>query len=269
MPDTSLLPPPPNYFGAFDRSPTNNATEEDADEGARWCREHAMFSPMTLDERALAALRIGNINLFAPPFFQGGLAQVGPGLWRCHSRPGARDTCIASYPPLYSVQAHSPLRTGRRRTVYYEAHVLRESRGEVGLALGFVAPPYPPFRLPGWQRGSLGVHGDDGNRYVNDTFGGKAFTGPFARGETVGLGMDFSPVDDRGGRLAVEVFFTREGREVGRWNLHEEGDRDRDMPVTGLEGYHDLCAAIGLFDKVDFELIFAPEKWRWRGYQGW
>jgi hypothetical protein len=268
VPDTALLPPPPNYFGAFDRSPTNNATEEEADEGERWCGEHTMFGPATLGERELRALQAGNINLFAPPFFQGALAQVATGVWRLHSRPGARDTSIASYPPLYSVRAHSPLaNAGRPKTIYYEVAVLRESRAdEVSLALGFSAPPYPPFRLPGWHRGSAAVHGDDGNRYINDRWGGRSFTSPFARGETRGVGMDIGP-GRAGGGLEVEVFFTRDGREVGRWDLHEELDGERDLSVTGLEGYHDLCATVGVFDEVDFEIIFAPGKWKWQGYR--
>jgi hypothetical protein len=36
------------------------------------------------------------------------------------------------------------------------------------------------------------VHGDDGRRFVNDTWGGKDFTAKFVEGETVGIGMEFS-----------------------------------------------------------------------------
>jgi hypothetical protein len=35
------------------------------------------------------------------------------------------------------------------------------------------------------------VHGDDGRRFVNDTWGGKDFTTKFVEGETVGIGMEF------------------------------------------------------------------------------
>lgn len=64
-------------------------------------------------------------------------------------------------------------------------------RGENGVALGYCAKPYPTWRLPGWERASLGVHGDDGRRFVNDTWGGKDFTAKFVEGETVGIGIDF------------------------------------------------------------------------------
>jgi hypothetical protein len=35
------------------------------------------------------------------------------------------------------------------------------------------------------------VHGDDGRRFVNDTWGGKDFTTKFIEGETVGIGIEF------------------------------------------------------------------------------
>ncbi|OTB19305.1 hypothetical protein K445DRAFT_314186 [Daldinia sp. EC12] len=272
VPDTALLPPPPNFFSGFDRSPANNATEEECEAGESWCASYPLYSPMPLNPAAESAVRTGNVAVYAPPSFTssgGTLAHIRPGAWSVSSPRNGRDTCLATYPPLYHAAAHSPLVTGnqRKKTAYYEVRVLEHGsrNDEISLALGFVAPPYPAFRLPGWHRGSLGVHGDDGHRYVNDRWGGKAFTSPFRRGETLGLGMDFYPRD---GRISVEVFLTRDGVERGRWNLHEETDREQDLPVTGLEGYHDLCAAVGAFDKVTFEVIFAPGLWRWRGYQG-
>lgn len=36
------------------------------------------------------------------------------------------------------------------------------------------------------------MHGDDGRRFVNDTWGGKDFTIEFVEGETLGIGMEFS-----------------------------------------------------------------------------
>ncbi|KAI0853497.1 hypothetical protein F5Y00DRAFT_224822 [Daldinia vernicosa] len=277
VPDTSLLPPPPNFFSGYDRSPANNATEDECEAGESWCASYPLYSPMPLSPPAESAALTGTIALYAPPTFTssgGTLTPVRPGVWSVSSPRHGRDTCLATYPPLYHAAAHSPLVTTtgsrKKKTAYYEVRVLergtRSGKDEVSLALGFVAPPYPGFRLPGWHRGSLGVHGDDGHRYINDRWGGKEFTTPFRRGETVGLGMDFCQRGDGG--ISVEVFLTRDGVERGRWNLHEETDRETDLPVTGLEGYHDLCAAVGAFDKVAFEVVFAPELWRWRGYEG-
>jgi len=140
--------------------------------------------------------------------------------------------------------------------------------------MGYAAPPYPTFRLPGWHRGCLAVHGDDGSKFINDRWGGKDFTTPFQAGETLGLGMKFSKRDINAppsytqtaveSPINVEIFFTRDGRVAGSWNLHEEGDAQEDLPVTGLEGLNDIYAAIGVFDNVDFEIVFNEREWMYR-----
>jgi hypothetical protein len=61
--------------------------------------------------------------------------------------------------------------------------------------------------------------------------------------------------------INVEVFLTRDGRVSGSWNLHEEGDSVEDLPVTGLEGYHDLLAAVGTFEGVEFDIVFVEGEW--------
>lgn len=142
-------------------------------------------------------------------------------------------------------------------------------RGDICVALGFAALPYPTFRMPGWHRGSLAVHGDDGHRFVNDRWGGKSFTEPFSPGERLGLGMTFSTRGGGGGEgaqgvIETEVFFTRQGREAGRWDLHEETDAEQDLPVTGLEGFHDLSCAIGTYGAAKFDVFFDPERWMFR-----
>jgi hypothetical protein len=120
------------------------------------------------------------------------------------------------------------------------------------------------------------VHGDDGHRYVNDKWGGRDFTRPFRRGETIGIGMTFMwkpkvgdqpPAYDKPSAadlMDVEVFFTRDGKREGGWDVHEELDAQEDLPITGLEGAHDLYAAMGTFDAVDFEVLFAPEDWLYK-----
>ncbi|KAG5951982.1 hypothetical protein E4U53_001875 [Claviceps sorghi] len=252
VPDTSLLPPPPALFSGHDASPVNNAAEADAEAGEDWCARHPLAPPMVPDAVARTALGAGNIRLVEPAGFRGSLRWLAPGHWRAATPSSSPDRCLIGYPPLYLARDRDRDRD-RPRTIYYEVRIL----GGNSLAVGFAALPYPSFRLPGWHRGSLAVHGDDGRRYVNDRWGGKDFTRAFRRGETLGVGMTFAP-------SATRVFFTRDGAPAGGWDLHEETDAERDLPVTGLEGFHDLTCAIGVFDGVDFEVVFDEAKWRYR-----
>ncbi|KAL7811252.1 hypothetical protein V8C44DRAFT_331101 [Trichoderma aethiopicum] len=261
VPDTSLFPPPPLIFSGYDRSPANNATEEEAEAGEAWCRQFPLVPPMVLDEPGRAALQSNNIRLMEPAGFNGTLKWLGPGHWEGHTARDSPDRCIIGYPPLYVVREHDPTVSNQPRTIYYEVKIRRDSR-TINLALGFTALPYPSFRLPGWHRGSLGVHGDDGHKYINDRWGGKDFTKEYRAGETYGIGMTFAPTGSHKPR--VDVFFTRNGKRAGGWDIHEETDAEQDLPVTGLEGFHDVSCAIGAFDATSFEVVFDPAKWLYR-----
>ena len=61
--------------------------------------------------------------------------------------------------------------------------------------------------------------------------------------------------------INTEIFFTRNGQRAGGWDLHEEGDAQEDLPVEGLEGYHDLFVAVGTFESVAFEIVFDESMW--------
>lgn len=234
-----------------------------------------MIGPGNLPQEAVWAIERGDIGVIKPHSYKGELRRPRPGVWAGKTKASCPDSCIASTIPLYLVNAHSPLVTERAHTIYYEVRILRNNRREVSLALGYSAPPYPTFRLPGWHRGSLAVHGDDGSKYINDRWGGKDFTRPFKAGETIGIGMTFKTRDlnappeynDGPARttlqkpINVEIFFTRDGTMAGGWNLHEEGDAQEDLPVTGLEGYNDLLATVGTFENVEFEIVFNPGEW--------
>jgi len=184
------------------------------------------------------------------------------------------DCVVLTHLPLYFPVEDSPLVTGRaKKTIYFEVTLLGLRGGPAavdssGFSIGFVAQPYPSWRSPGWERGSLGVFSDDGCRFVNDSWGGRDFTHEFQVGETVGLGMTFSLPDnmvskEMGKKLIVEVVFTRNGRRDGGWNLHEQVDTEAGN-IRGLEGDYDLYGAVGLFGGVDFTVCFDPEGWLWR-----
>lgn len=183
------------------------------------------------------------------------------------SDPKCKDTIFLSDIPLYTAT------TGTPRTIYFEVKVIsigversfrRNNNEDAALAIGLVAPPYPSWRQPGWHRGSLGVHSDDGRRYVDDPYGGQDFTKPFKKGDVLGLGMLFSPPEYAKAvtKNKVEVFFTRNGKRDGGWDLDEERDKEQDGGnVFGLQGERDLLAAVGVFGAVEFEAKFRREEW--------
>ncbi|KAF2859376.1 hypothetical protein K470DRAFT_219358 [Piedraia hortae CBS 480.64] len=245
VPDNALLPPPPAFKNEL--SPANNASEDDAERGRMWCLQNPLWPATPHNQTTLSHIAQKDITLTLPPGTRGIDLTRDSGKAFIRSPRGCTDTLLLSDFPLY-VAGHSP-----PVFVYYEVAIMAIGR-DSGIAVGFAAPPYPPFRLPGWHRASLAVHSDDGHRYIDDPYGGIEFTAPFQKGETVGLGMTFQAQ----GR--VEIFFTRSGKLAGQWNLYEERDRE-EGGVGGLEGSRDLLAALGLFGEVRFEVLFKPEQW--------
>ncbi|KAI9676612.1 MAG: hypothetical protein M1829_002929 [Trizodia sp. TS-e1964] len=273
IPDTSLLPPPP-AFGR-DRGAVSNAPEAQANRAIAYCRQNPLWAPRTLQPNELQRLEASEIQLIKPPELSGDLTARHAGCWGVRTRNGSADACILTYSPLYSVQAHSPLLTECPATIYFEVRILSLGRGEGGdpssLGIGYCAQPYPTWRLPGWERGSLGVHGDDGCKYINDKWGGKQFTAPFKTGERVGIGMVISTPTALPDYAAtkqplrmpckVEVFFTRNGKKDGSWDLHEDRDAKGDLGIEGLEGQFDLYAGVGCFGGMEVEVYFARADW--------
>jgi hypothetical protein len=285
IPDTALLPPPPSI--GYDSSPTANASADESEAAAAWTRANPLWPPQPLTQAQHAAIQNSQLALLKPPTYTGDLLpQPRPGHWKCRTHAKCRDSSILTSLPAYSAQWDSPLHTGRPKTIYFELKVTGIGRShshrwtslseaDAGIAIGFVAPPYPTFRLPGWQRGSLAVHGDDGRKYVNDDCGGVDFTTAFQPGDVVGIGMAFSlprnpPSYDlaqaqsqqaQGGMLDIQVYFTRNGVREGAWDGNEELDERCEGGNVGLRGECDLFPAIGVFGAVDFDVFFSPENW--------
>lgn len=261
VPDNTLLPPPPSF--KEERSPTANATYNQAARGHAWCRENPLWQPCQHAPQVLSKIQQGDVHLTCPPnTHHVSLQRQAAGRTRVRVAAAKdNDVILLSDLPLYTAC------TGEPRTVYFELQVIsmgdsRSQDGDAGIAIGFVAPPYPAWRLPGWHRASIGVHGDDGRRYVDDSYGGKDFTSAFRKNDVVGIGMIHSAPRYQGGKNQCEIFFTHDGKKDGGWNLHEERDRDAEEgDVFGLEGQHDLLAAVGCFGPVEFEARFRRQDW--------
>lgn len=274
-PDNNVLLPPSFAASVQNaRSPTANADYDDAARAHAWCRENPLWPAQEHDPGLVERIHIGDLRLTCPPNTTD-VTQYQPSLGRSYVRTsdGISDTIMLSDIPIYASHQESPLATGQAKTLYFELHVMamgdRYGTGknvESGIAIGFAAAPYPAWRLPGWHRGSLGVHGDDGRKYIDNSYGGVDFTSAFKKGDVVGIGMTFRPPihGDRAG-MRCDVFFTRNGKQDGGWDLHEERPVDTDAgDILGLEGEHDLLAAVGVFGSVEFEVVFRKEEWLYK-----
>lgn len=262
-PPFDLLPPtydddnlPPPAFHALQlSSPTSNAPSDLAESAWDFTDVNPLAPPSHFTPASLFAIRSGNIGLAPPPpRFSGLITSRLPGRISIASARACPDTCLFSALPLYAAGYHHPLNTATAKSIYFEL-LVEHMPADSAITLGFAAVPYPGFRLPGWNRGSLGVHGDDGRRYVNDSFGGRDFVSPFKDGERVGIGMTWST------NQGVEVWFTREGKRVDGWRLDEprDGEEEND-PMAGLDGWCDVYAAVGIWGgDVRAEVRFLPE----------
>lgn len=92
---------------------------------------------------------------------------------------------------------------------YFEVTVVGRTFG-VCVGVGFASTPYPPFRLPGWERNSIAYHSDTGNKFFNDSHQGNSYASGFGAGDVIGCG--YRPAHD-GSSLAF--YFTKNGRPLG------------------------------------------------------
>ncbi|KIV97389.1 hypothetical protein PV10_01145 [Exophiala mesophila] len=270
IPDTSLLPPPPAITEEF--SPTNNASWDSAARAHDWCEQNLVFTPSIPSSRIHVDSQAGRIGLDPPPaqLWRGSsVRQLSPISYRVKTSKGQQDAILLSTLPIYFAAADNPLQTQQEKTIYFEIRVINIANENSGIAIGFSAKPYPPWRLPGWHRASLGIHGDDGRRFVNDSGGGRDFVTAFRPGETLGVGMTFSTDELRAsgpeGRVKTRVFLTRGGArgQGDGWEIDEERDAVLD-PIEGLMGEGDLYAAVGVFGGLEFEVNLGKETWLWK-----
>ncbi|KAK5055372.1 hypothetical protein LTR84_013122 [Exophiala bonariae] len=271
IPDTALLPPPPAL--PQDYSPSNNASYDSAERAHAWCAQNPSYTPSLPTPELHALANAGHLSLETPPPqlwpSSSTIRKLSPASYRIKTSKTSQDAIILSSIPLYFAAKDNPLLTSGPKTIYFEIRILNISNANSGIAIGYAGKPYPMWRLPGWHRASVGVHGDDGRRFVNDPWGGRDFVSEFKAGETIGVGMTFGTEELRTqgpeGRVKTRVFVTRGGKraESDGWDVDEERD-ERDEGVDGLQGDGDLYLAIGVFGGVEFEVNLGREGWLWR-----
>ncbi|KAJ5201573.1 uncharacterized protein N7498_006236 [Penicillium cinerascens] len=275
VPDTSTFPPPP--ISGYYCSGAGNASSDDAQRAHDFCDNTPLWIPERPSPAVYSSVCEYDIRPVQQSEFVGELAPSARGRWQGRTVDRNGDCVALTHLPLYFAAEDSPFIREKRKMIYFEVKLLGLRAGpgndSSGFSIGFAAGPYPSWRSPGWERGSLGVFSDDGCRFVNDSWGGRDFTAPIHAGETVGLGMFFTLPEnplamadalfEGRKKCKVEVFFTRNGQRAGGWSLHEETDEESGG-IEGLEGDFDLYGAIGLFGGVDFESYFDPAAWLWR-----
>lgn len=263
VPDNSMLPPPPQLLNEF--SPTNNASYDSAEAARGWCAVNPLYQSATPSQQIHESVRQGMISFQTPREFHGKLDKADSGNWHAKSKgSSSQDSIFVGHLPLYFVNVDSPIRTGRAFTIYFEVRIVKISNSNSGIGVGFVARPYPTWRLPGWNRASVGVHSDDGHRYLNDSYGGRDFVQPFQSGQTVGMGMTFYTAMWGGQPIGKSTcFFTRNGRKEGEWDTDEERDVEREEGPDGLKGELDIYPAVGCFGSVEFEIVTHQNQWKY------
>ncbi|CAF9932726.1 MAG: hypothetical protein GOMPHAMPRED_006650 [Gomphillus americanus] len=273
IPDTSLLPPPP----ALDHSTSasSNAPPDVAKLAWAWTNRNPPFAPVQPPENCIQDVRRGNLTLRTPEHTERG-ETISKTETQCHIKTTSRSTdhCYLSSLPLYFEYVDSPFRTEARKIIYYELKIESMKRLPNGedssVALGYAVAPYPTWRMPGWQRGSFAVHSDDGSRFTSHDGGGFDFTTPIKTGEVIGLGVCFSTPEFRSDNLGKsgaqplkgEVFFTRNGRPSGGWDIQEGLDNNEGWRADFLDGKWDLYAAIGTYGDVQVSVSFGAQQWQ-------
>lgn len=158
------------------------------------------------------------------------------------------------FPMMYSSLASIP--GSLPSVIYFEALITTKIGNPAynNISIGFICQPYPEFRQPGWHPGSIAIHSENGNRYVNDSLAGKEFVGSFTQaGTIVGFGIDMK-------RMAA--FFTRNGKWEKEWSLIEDLNSApihpergfRDGGIEGFEGNKDIYAAVGMLGRTGVQV---------------
>ncbi|KAI8997645.1 concanavalin A-like lectin/glucanase domain-containing protein, partial [Pilobolus umbonatus] len=122
---------------------------------------------------------------------------------------------------------------------YFEVTVVSRPP-QVVMAIGLSTKPYPLFRMPGWNKYSVGYHSDDGHKFCDDATGGQSYGPSWDRqGDVVGCGY----FPDTG-----NVYFTKNGSMLG-------------YAFTGLQK-HCYYASVGADGPCQVKINYGREPFR-------
>eukprot|EP01080_Neovahlkampfia_damariscottae_P001521 gene1521-12647_t len=130
-----------------------------------------------------------------------------------------------SFTAIYDIESDRLVKTvqpihSKCDIFYFEVSIVDSPAGNIN-SVGLVHKKYPLKRQPGWQKGSVGYHGDDGNFFIESAFGNNRHE-RFGKNDVIGCGY-WKPKS--------KVFFTKNGEFMG---IACESEIDDLYPCVGL-----------------------------------
>ncbi|KAG1469388.1 hypothetical protein G6F56_003283 [Rhizopus delemar] len=119
---------------------------------------------------------------------------------------------------------------------YFEITVCQVLSNETVIAIGLSTRPYPIFRMPGWNKYSVGYHSDDGHKFCDDATGGQEYGPSWGPGDTIGCG--YCP--EWG-----QVYFTKNGLRLDTAFTHLSSHHY--FPSVGVDGPATLKVNFGQY----------------------
>ncbi|KAI0347813.1 hypothetical protein BDW22DRAFT_1403969 [Trametopsis cervina] len=250
---------PPGWTAATEQSHTlglyNEATDEEFESAKRFCSIYPLEQPRLLSSDMVERIqiegcRVWNIEVPRSSRFVGRVSAGGEkgkaSVSKVVTEAKCESVCLLSNLPimagLYEIQGKSG--------VYYEV-LVKKMDGII--AIGTACRPYPDWRFPGWNRGSVGLHLDDMRKFFEDSDGGMDYSpvlSHISRGDTIGCGYDFT---------SSAIFYTYNGMR---------------LPAAFSGVYvprtlQDVYAAVGVEGKCEFEVNFGAELFKWKEGNEW
>ncbi|RUS15149.1 concanavalin A-like lectin/glucanase domain-containing protein [Endogone sp. FLAS-F59071] len=151
-------------------------------------------------------------------------------------------TEIAFYYGESCIQTNLPL--PKNQEVYYWEAKIFEKPTTTTIAIGVATKPFPNWRLPGWNRHSIGYFSDTGHKRFNQPFTSRPYGPTFNEGDVIGVGYR---------HRTGTIFFTRNGRKLEdaytglRFNL---------FPTVGANGPCQVHVNLGQAGMCSFGLYF-------------